>query len=179
VPIDPGEHALEVRAPKKTPYTQSITIARGPGVEQIAIPALADEGAGGADRSVAQPPSDLGAPEPKTPVTRWVGLGVGVAGLALLTVGVVELLAASSHKSDSDAFAAKGDKANSDAAYSDATSAQTLGFVFAGAGIVAAGVGGYLFATSFGGSSKPKAGSVQLVPLVGAHAGGLSAVGTF
>lgn len=92
VPVDPGEHAIEVSAPGKKPYKTSITVAAGPGVDRVEIPTLEEEpqaanaGALGGASGVEPPrsePTDTGSGQ------RTVGVVLGVAGIgALIGAGV-------------------------------------------------------------------------------------------
>ncbi len=83
VPVDPGEHHVEVQAPGHVKYTQSFTIGRGRAAETVAIPAL---------EPVPQPrvvtPSP---PQPVEPTFPWRTIGIvsGGTGVAAVVVGSI------------------------------------------------------------------------------------------
>lgn len=95
VPVDPGQHKIEARAPGHQPYAQMIGIEKGPGVWKVTVPQLVAEPK--APAPVAAPtlvaePAVLAAPPPlpkEKPgkVQRITGLVIGSAGVALLAVG--------------------------------------------------------------------------------------------
>jgi hypothetical protein len=86
VPIDPGDHDLDARAPGKAPWSTRVKIDPGPGERTVVVPVLADDGA-----TTAGPPPPLSASADSGGSSRdggaqravgWVALGVGVAGAA-------------------------------------------------------------------------------------------------
>jgi hypothetical protein len=86
VPIDPGDHDLDARAPGKAPWSTRVKIDPGPGERTVVVPVLADDGA-----TTAGPPPPLSANADSGGSSRdggaqravgWVALGVGVAGAA-------------------------------------------------------------------------------------------------
>ena len=91
VPIDPGEHGLEARAPGKLPWTVRVKITPGPAQQTVVVPALADDPAGTAPAVVAPvpaagpPPAGDAGPGKSSGSTQrvigWVALGVGVVAV--------------------------------------------------------------------------------------------------
>ncbi|MET0340336.1 MAG: hypothetical protein ABW252_05010 [Polyangiales bacterium] len=96
VPVDPGAHKIEARAPGHQSYTQSIGIEKGPGAWKVEVPKLVAEAqpvaAAPAVTSVAEP-TPVAAPAPIAPkekpgkAQRIAGIVMGSAGVALLAVG--------------------------------------------------------------------------------------------
>ena len=165
VPIDPGDHDLDARAPGKTPWTTRVKIDPGPGERTVVVPVLAADGA------VA-----LGPPPPSSAsadglgsardggaqrAVGWVALGVGVAAAAAGTFFGVRTL---SQKSTVDEHCVgshcddAGLRANDGA--KDSATLSTIAFVVGG---VALAAGIVLLVTAP--SSRPTA-----------RAGGLGAV---
>jgi hypothetical protein len=193
-PMDPGRHALELSAPHKKTATETLTIGATTGTDRIVLPELVDEPTaspapsplpGAAPRDTASP-ADPGTPP--DPTKRWIGVGLGVGGIALGVVAAVELATAASRDktSTSDAVqallpppntsAADWAKASKDA-HTQAVTAQTFGIIFGAAGVVSLGVGIYLFATSFGTAPKARTGGLSLSPMMGRGVSGLSLTG--
>ncbi len=85
VPIDPGEHLLEARAPGKAPWTSHAKVEAGPGEQTVVVPMLAD------DSSVAIGPPSPGAASAGSEgsshdgsaqrAAGWITLGVGGAAV--------------------------------------------------------------------------------------------------
>jgi hypothetical protein len=98
VPVDPGEHTLEARAPGYEPWWDKAVIPPGPASQTLRVPALVRL------PEVAEPPS---APAPMSvsssadvaspyQTVGWVLVGTG--GAALITGGVFALLAGSDNR---------------------------------------------------------------------------------
>jgi hypothetical protein len=80
VPVDPGKHLIEARAPGKKPWSTTVEIAIGPGKAAAEIPALEDAPQ---DGPLAPSPADpQTAPFPRKPVG-FALLGLGGAGLVV------------------------------------------------------------------------------------------------
>jgi serine/threonine-protein kinase len=88
VPIDPGSHVLEAKAPGMKPWSTTFSIASCPAEKTIAVPELMPQPA-----PVGPPPPPPPPPleEPKVappqsstrPILTWASLGLGVAGVAV------------------------------------------------------------------------------------------------
>jgi hypothetical protein len=185
VPVDPGEHTIEVTAKGKRPWSTKVNLAPGPGIDRIEVPPLenAPEDKGGGN------PGDPGYIPPVIQTSdgsgqRTTGLVVGGAGiLALLAAGGVYILARNE--------AAKGKELRDRAANEPANRAtldetaktrfdaadnnQLIAIVCAAGGTVLLGVGAYLFFSA----PKRSSGSLQLAPVAGAGTTGLSLSGAF
>ena len=195
LPMDPGAHALELSAPHKKTATQTLHVASTVGSDRVVLAELADEPTAGptpsplpgaAPRDTGPGPADQGTPG--DPVKRWIGVGLGVGGIALGVVAGIELATASSRDKTStdDATTAKNPPPNTAAAdwvkasqdaHSQAVTAQTFGIIFGAAGVVSLGVGIYLFATSFGSAPRARTSGLSLSPMMGRGVSGLSLSG--
>jgi hypothetical protein len=159
IPVDPGEHVIEVSAPGKQPWSSKVQVGADAAKVQVDIPKL-EPVAGDAPAPVAAPvaqpaPSDT-APPPAAPKSsgsaqRTAGLisaGVGVVGIGL---GTVFGLQASGNWSDAkeecQAYpydcSQKGLDLGSDA--SSQATLSTVGFVAGGALL---GLGAVLYFTA-------------------------------
>lgn len=97
VPIDPGDHAIEVAAKGKKPWKHTVHIAAAPGVDRLEVPALEDAPA----EATAAPAGTPGAgADYRAPATggndgstqRTIGFVVGGAGiLAMVTAAGVQI----------------------------------------------------------------------------------------
>jgi len=161
VEIDPGTRTIVVTAPGRVAYKTSVTIREGEH-EAVAIPRLGTPVSGGR-KSVGK-------------VLTVSGAGVVVAGIA---VGFY-----ARHKYNSQ-FPSHCDTTPSDHPLCDPTgyaatqSAKTLGWVGTGlgaAGLVAAGVGAYLWFTA---PHAESATHVSFAPVVSPEQAGIVAVGHF
>lgn len=173
IPLDPGEHTVEARAPKKTSWMKKITLAAGAGVERIEVPALEDaEKAAAAPPVAAKPPAPEERAEEKPPASSGSSpllgyslVGVGVIGLGLATYFG---LSARGHADERDKICPPGTPCDRQSAFDehdDAKSAQTMMFVSGGVGVVAAGVGAYFLLTAPSASSAPKkSGGLRVQP---------------
>jgi hypothetical protein len=156
--LDPGQHPVVVSAPGRVTFRTTIKIAEGER-HDIAIPALA----------VAEGPG------------RTIGKISAVTGGALIATGVV--LGVIAGRRYDDAFSAgclvrEGVTRCDDASYDKIQSARSLGVagsVVGGIGVVAAGVGVYLWLRN----PRHSEHAIAVVPQVDRDGGGLAAVGRF
>jgi hypothetical protein len=163
VPIDPGDHELDARAPGKAPWTTRVKIDPGPSERAVVVPVLADDGS-----TAAGPPPPLSASADSGGSSRdggsqravgWVALGVGVAGAAAGTFFGVRTL---SQKSTVDEHCVgsrcddAGLRANDGA--KDSATLSTIAFVVGGAAL-AAGI--LLLVTAPSARSTARSGAVH------------------
>jgi hypothetical protein len=174
VPVDPGTHMLEAKAPLKRPWTRQIEIDPAQKQIDVIVPALDDD------------PDAIRAAKEKEAqrvvlvqegrfwtAQRIVGAAVAGAGVAGVVVGAVFGLSASSKWSDAKGPAhcdPTGCDAEGVAEAHDAKTAATISTVAFVAGGVAAAGGAALFLTSA--PSKPKSGVVVAPTLGGIAVGG-------
>jgi hypothetical protein len=198
IPLDPGAHALEVRATRKKAWTQQLSLGPGAVTERLEIPVLADDPTAAASPAGGQKGEDRGSNkayvvEPGTPpdmTKRVIGFVVGGAGLVLLGVAALEgltLMSKNSTANDHYDAAAKipgctaqspcQERTYGDEAHDNAKKAQVYMFLSGGAGVIATGVGVFLVATSFGSPGKTVTTGTTLQPVVGPGTVGLR--GTF
>ena len=165
VPIDPGDHDLDARAPGKAAWTTRVKIGPGPGERTVVVPVLADDGA----PTAGPPPPPSASPDGggsardggAQRAVGWVALGVGVTGLAAGTVFGVRTL---SQKSTVDEHCAgsrcddAGLRANDGA--KDSATLSTIAFVVGGAALA---TGIVLLVTAPSARSTARSGAVQAV----------------
>src|SRR6201999_2165040 len=105
VPIDGGEHTIEVTAPGKQTQKLTVTVKPEGDTAELSAGPLVDE--------AKKPASSPLAPVPPPPVPaheepqgmnglKWAGIATGAAGVVALGVGGVFLAGALDKKSDSD-----------------------------------------------------------------------------
>lgn len=194
IPLDPGEHTVEVRAPGKKTWSRKINLGPSSGLDRLEVPPLEDEQE---TASAAPPPpnEEIRAPAvaPVLPVTSpaseardgatgsskrtlgYVSIGVGAAALGAATYFALTALG---HANERDALCAPDVPCRSQDAFDEhdeAERAQTLMFVTGAAGIVAAGVGAYLVISS----PRSSGARVTARPAFGPRGGGLSVGGVF
>lgn len=187
LPIDPGEHVIEVSAPGKKPWSQTIQIADDAKTDRIDVPKLEDapveEKSSGTVPSADAPTTVIVANDGST--QRTVGIVVAGAGLlsGLAAVGVFALAKSQESERDDLYQQAARDPVNAaslnqsarshhEAAESDALIARLLG---AGA-VVLVGVGAAVYFTA----PKPdKATKARFVPLLGPRLAGVGFGGAF
>ncbi len=159
LPVDPGEHALEVRAPGHATGTVKVTLAEG-------AARTVDVAAGPPDTAAASSPEQPPVSKSGKRTAGWVALGAG--GVAF-TVGAVAGLMVLGKKSTVDDNCDADKRCNQKGADA-AASGRTLGTV-SGVGLalgaVGLGLGGYLLATT------PKR-EAAVAPWFDGKSGGLS-----
>jgi hypothetical protein len=182
IPLDPGEHVIEVSAPGKIKWSQTAKLSAVASViDRIEVPALVDDpnanappAASTSTASTSAVSSDSIAEGAKgMSTTRLVGFFVGGLGVAAMAPGII-LGINSSHLDSNAQKTPPGPVA--DATHAHAVQAQTgaiICFVGGGAAIVT-GTILIIAGRNTGGSTK---GSVHVQPQVGLGTIGLS--GTF
>lgn len=179
LPVDPGEHALEVSAPGKTTWSEKVQVASNGSSARVAVPALVDAPvavAPTATPTLAPESNDSRKPEGKSQRT----IGLVVAGVGVAAIGVGGIFGLMSMGKGSDA----NDPARCDAnnrcdaegleLRKDARSLGTLStvFVVAGAALGAGGAALYLTAPK----DAPRA---AFAPVIFSGGGGFSINGSF
>jgi hypothetical protein len=161
VPVDPGAHDIEARAPGRVPWRGEVVIDEGPSEQSFAIPAL-EEGAAPDDpgpKVIDERPDE--AQEDGT-VMLISGIAVGGVGIAGLVVGTVFGLSAVSKSDEADTFCEgkfcepQGLDLHTEA--DDAALISTISFV-AGGALVVTGV--VLIALAPSGSDSGDAGDTD------------------
>ncbi len=190
IPLDPGDHEIEVTAPGKKPWRRSgLNLGASVAVTHVAV-ALESEAAPSTPETA--PPSASPAtppmanlvpsdePSPRTgQVRRIAGFGAAAAGVGLLVVAGVEESTSLSRNHD-EAKYPKGSSQQSEVADQSKT-AQTYAIVFGATGVAALGVGLYLVLTAHGDEPHPASSPTALraAPYAGPHGGGFVLEGPF
>ena len=158
VPVDPGQHALEVAAPRQATWRTTVRVPAGPGVTVVVVPALTP--------AVAPPLADRAPPAGAWSPQRTVGVALGGLGVVGAAIGTVFGVRAASRMSDSEARCTDSAPSVCDTeglAMRDeadaAAGASTLAFVLGGAAL-AGGV--VLFATAPRGDEPRGAAALRL-----------------
>jgi hypothetical protein len=182
VPIDPGQHAFEARAPKKKTWSALLAIEGEGKTIDVPIPALADEAEVAV---VAPPPPPVRQPPPKDDThepasdgstQRVLGLAAGGAGIVLTGIGVGLGLSASSKWKDADK-ACPGGKCTTPAqiqAGKDAGSTADAATVFYVVGGIALASGVALYLTAPSGKSS----GTRIAPWVAKDGAGVGVGGS-
>jgi len=93
IPVDPGDHTVEVSAPGKQGWSTHVLIGAANDAKQVAVPALAPTPAPAAPVAVVEPPpsapvvADVRTDSSSRSTQKTWGLIVGAAGIAGLGVG--------------------------------------------------------------------------------------------
>lgn len=171
MPVDPGEHAIEVKAPKRQTWSTSVVVASGGVSVAVNVPELAMERT-----------EDKAAVGSLWSAQRIAGIAVGGVGLVGIAVGAVLGGIAIAKNSASKANCDTSDPRLCSPAGADArlaaggmADASTAMFIVGGVA-VATGLTVLLTARK-GGEHKPKVGGLrwlEAAPLVGAGTAGLT-----
>jgi hypothetical protein len=176
VPVDPGEHTIEAEAPLYKPWSTKVSVADGAPPAEVTVPMLEK------DPEAERKARLIGAVDegPRDPgkTRRFLGIGVGAAGIAMVGVGAVFGLRAKSKWDESKDHC--NDQVECDQTGVDlVNSAQSAGTVstvlFIGGGLAIAG-GVVLFLTAP--KSNPEE-AVSLTPVVAPGFTGVSLRGGF
>jgi hypothetical protein len=206
IPLDPGDHDLEVTAPGKKAWRKAnLNLGTSPGITHVQVALEDDVAAGGSapglggaspagpagipptEASAGTPPPvhDTGAPRSGQTAKRIAGIGLGVVGLGLGIGAVIEESVSQSRKSDEAKYSAPSAAQQLAEVDDQSKTAQSYAIVLGASGIVAIGAGIFLVLTSSGdapaASAAPVAPSaaVRVAPLVGPHVRGLALAGSF
>jgi tetratricopeptide (TPR) repeat protein len=192
LPVDPGEHTIDVSARGKKPWTKTIQIADNTATDRIDVPKLENMPEEKSAGTPAGPGTDY-----RPPVVvandgssqRTVGVVVAGAGvLSAVAAGVVFALAKSEESKSDDRYAEAGratepnQKKNLETAaasnHDAAERNQLIAIALGGGAVVLLGVGAVLYFTAPKGSSTTT-GSTRLLPLVGPSFAGVGLGGSF
>jgi len=172
LPLDPGEHALVVRAAGRSDARTSVTLAVGDRREVTLTVGAAPTPAASKEAAATQAPATEPSNTKRT--LGWVIGGVGAAGLVAGSVTGVMAIGKKNQMEDNCVGVCN------DAARSAADSGRTLSLLstisFA-VGLAGVGVGTYLLITSP--SKEPPAPSVAIAPATLPKGAGLSIQGSF
>lgn len=80
IPLDPGDHAVDARAPSRITWSERFDVAAGPSEKTVAVPALKDAPAEAPPPPVA---TDTASPGGTQRSLGWAALGVGAAGVVV------------------------------------------------------------------------------------------------
>jgi hypothetical protein len=175
-PVDPGDHVVEAVAPGKKPWSAHVTLNASGDAKAIAIPLLdtaptsAAPVSGVADTKETIDASATGHGSSQ----RIIGLVVGGAGVAALTLGSYFGLQALSKSADAKKLCSPSSCNNSNAVQlnDDAKTNAHLADAVLGGGLVAVGVGAYLF---FSAPAQPdNSARVRVLPVVSVGSAGAS-----
>jgi serine/threonine-protein kinase len=196
VPVDPGEHQIDARAPGRKPYVTRVRVAEQAGRASISIPPLeiSPDGAAvppppgqpetqppGAPASavsegVNPPPADIPPSDGSTQRTlAFVAGGVGIVGIG---VGTFFGLRAIKKNKDAEKFC-EGTRCTADAESltDQAKSSALVSDIGIGVGAAALITGAVLYFTLP--KSAPSAKRMRLTPLANSHGGGMFLSGAF
>jgi hypothetical protein len=176
-PVNPGSHTLAVASGPATAEPVTVTVAEG--AKQNVTLTLKPTEVAETPAPPTAAPSPEAAPEPPPPshsglaVAGWVGVGVGVVGLAVGTVFVMK-----NHSDRGDASALCGSmgcpeskRSQISSFDSDANSAATLSWISYGVGAAGLVTGAVLLLVSHGKPAAPQSG--QVIPWLSGRAMGV------
>jgi tetratricopeptide (TPR) repeat protein len=146
LPVDPGEHAIEARAPGKKPF-RAVARARPGGVSTLTIPTLLDDPAA-APPPPAAVPARPAEPSPRTEPSAartWGTLLIG-SGAAVTIAGGWFGLRAIDHKQEADALCPKRECSNQTAVdlNADAQTSAVVSTLLVAGGLAMMGGGAFL-----------------------------------
>jgi hypothetical protein len=169
-PVDAGEHKIEASAPGKQSWTRRLLVQPNGGTVPVSFPELPPA------PLAAAPGPGAGAPESSWSTQRYVGLGIGAAGIVGGVVGAIFGGKAAGKNSDSLPHCLPNDITHCDATgialRNDAFSAAEVSTILFIASGVAVAAGTITFLTAPSGTAK-------IQPVVGAGFGGLTLRGTW
>lgn len=178
VAVDPGSHAVELRADGKVSWSRKVDVVDPGTTTTLVLPELND-----APKPAITPVVRPSAPRPLPPprkeptpssnstrnVVAWSLVGAGAVGAG---VGVVMALRYSSRNNDAEAICPRGfgcdtsEIARHDELVDDARTARTLALIGAGVGVAAFASAGYLFFSAPSEKERPNVKAVTATPLI-------------
>lgn len=183
IPIDPGEHAIEVSAKGKKKWTGRVVASAGAGTERVEVPVLEDDLSAAGPGIAPPPPGGEVAVGPERGRTQRIvggvvtGTGVAVGATAL----VFQIIALSVDKKATEVCALpESEDVGRTSCNSKKSAAKTNQGAAIGLGIggaLAIGVGLTLIFTAPSGPAK--AARLRVLPDVGPQGGGLLFSGAF
>jgi len=182
LPVDPGDHVVEVSAPRKAAWRRVVTVGRGPLTIDVRVPALDDAPAASAPPAPAAretPAAPLRRASPASSGRRTIGIVTGAVGIAAIGVGTYFGLRTLSKKSDADALCPTNRCAGDPrvAPLDDAARSSALASTIAlGAGAVAVAAGVYIVLSAPSGESTAR---ITIAPAIARDGGGASLGGRF
>ena len=169
LPVDPGEHVLEARAPGYRPWHKTLSIPEGPAETEVVVPVLerGSDPSDASDTTNPTAPSDAGDGQR---LAGWIVGGVGVVGFAFMA-GFGARAASQASSADDECEGRFCSQAGLDGHAAARTSATvtTVGFVL---GLVGVGTGVTLLLTAP--SSDDDDTTAYLTPSFGPDGGGLT-----
>jgi hypothetical protein len=192
IPLDPGDHAIEVSLRGKRKWTRTITVSPDAAETRVSVQ-LADEEPESVMTATTEAPNEdrvhradarNGAGSRRT-----IGIALAGAGALAVAFGVVFAVRAWTLKGDSDDEAKQAAQADSlgdaathtafkhsaDTDYSSALTSQTIAFIAGGAGIAAIGAGVALLVWP-GARAEVKSGGVRAAPVIERGSGGVRVI---
>ncbi|HEX6764569.1 MAG TPA: hypothetical protein VF103_03805 [Polyangiaceae bacterium] len=164
VPVDPGTHTVEAKAPGKQPWQTTVDISAGASNKSVTVPSLVDApqttagptGAAKEEGDKSSKPADDGSTQ------RLIAYTLGGAGVVGLGIGTAFGLSAISKNKKSNSEGCSGNECSPEAAEirkeaRSAGTASTIAFA-AGGALLAAGVVVYFTAPSAGPTNERKLG---------------------
>jgi serine/threonine-protein kinase len=190
VPVDPGDHEIVAAAEGRQRWTQLVRVGLEP-VTTVTVPPLPPieapvvtapppaSDSEPAPLAAAPPPEPVDEAPARTPTMRWVGYGVGAAGVALVGVGLYFGASAMSKWNDAKSMCVGDTEPLSCTAEGvtlrdDAAGAATLSTITVGVG-AAAIAGGVLLVLL----NPPRREGVAISPTVGTGGVGVAVSGSF
>lgn len=190
LPMDPGEHTIDVAASGKKPWSKTVQIADNPQTERIEIPKLEDAPV------EAKPVAGAAGTDYRPPVVasdgssqRTVGIVVGGAGILAGVAAVVVFTVAKGEETERDQQrAVQNDPSktvpvraeaerSADSHEKAAKNNQLIALGLGGGAVVLVGVGAVLFFTAP--KAAPKTAQTRLLPVVTPTFAGLGLSGSF
>jgi hypothetical protein len=180
LPLDPGTHIIEAKAPGHEPWTKDVDVPKGPSSTVVEVPALVALPSAKPEPSTP-PPTKAAPAQPSESsgngqaVAGWI---IGGAGLVGIGVGSVFGLMTFSKQGDSDAFC-EGVRCTQEGVdlregASTTATISTIAFAVGGAAVA----GGLVLVLTAGGDT-PQAASAYIAPLGSPDGGGLLLGGRF
>lgn len=163
VPVDPGKHVIEVRAPKKKTWSTTIEVPNSPEVQRVVLPQLDDEAS-----SPTKPPEETKVMPVESGMhsRRIAGIAVGAFGVVGLGIAGAFTGIALSKNADADAIC-NGTACPTQEGVNlgnDAKTAANVSTVALGVGIAGLAAGTILFLTAPRTAKKTTSTSFWILP---------------